>query len=344
MHCSGLPAYWSVLVAFIAALLLASHPTQSQALIPLSTRGSTATVSGGNYLVHPVKLCYAGIMGAASPAGSIVGNDGGSIWQSSTELGTICVMIILAALVLSLYLAFKEKKLKAIKNSLLRLNGQLINAQEEERSVVASQLHDDFSQRIALLSLSLESVADKITDSPAKAREELRQILNTASEIGSDLQTLSDRLHSATLESLGLVAGIRSFCREFSIQQGIEVDFKSTEIPFSVPAKASLGLFRVVQEGLCNVRKHSGTTEAHIELFSTRDTLHLSIWDNGCGFDKATIGERGLGIQSMAERCRIMNARFGIQSEINRGTRITVALPIRIGNDIVGTGMASRIA
>jgi signal transduction histidine kinase len=134
----------------------------------------------------------------------------------------------------------------------------LITAQEQERTRLASELHDDFGQRIALLALGMENAAEAIQPSAKEASEHLRVLSVSVSEIGADLHTLPHRLHSSTLESLGLVPGISALCREFSSQTGIAIDFSSEDIPRTVPSAVALRLFRIVQEALRNIQKHSG--------------------------------------------------------------------------------------
>ena len=134
----------------------------------------------------------------------------------------------------------------------LDLAGRLINAQEQERSRLARELHDDFSQRLAMLAVDLERAEEMVKE--PKVREELHKLWNEIGEIGTDLHSVSHRLHSSTLETLGLTAGVRSFCAEFSSQHAIEVEFVHKGVPKSTNPDTSLCLFRIVQEGLRNVR------------------------------------------------------------------------------------------
>jgi signal transduction histidine kinase len=169
-----------------------------------------------------------------------------------------------------------------------------------------SELHDDFSQRLAVLSLGLETAAEMIPESPAEANRQLHELVNSASEIGADLHTVSHRLHSYTLDRLGLVAGVGAFCKEFTAQQGIQVAFSHENVPRSVEPNVALCLFRVVQEGLRNVKKHSGASKAQVTLNTIDAMIHLSISDDGEGFDvRETPGKPGLGLRSMHERVRL---------------------------------------
>jgi PAS domain S-box-containing protein len=210
------------------------------------------------------------------------------------------------------------------------LAGRLIDAQEQERSRLARELHDDFNQRLAVLAIDLERCAEMMSHSPAKASERMLELWNRASEIGADLHTLSHQLHSSTLQSLGLILGVGAFCDEFSQQQGIQVDLAHENIPRSVPPDVALCLFRVVQEGLRNVKKHSGSSRAEIRLEGSDDAIHLSLFDRGAGFDRHDPSTHvGLGMRSMEERLRLIGGRFEVQSAPMKGTRIDVWVPLK---------------
>jgi signal transduction histidine kinase len=220
--------------------------------------------------------------------------------------------------------------LKRAQNRQLGLSGMLITAQERERSRLASEIHDDFSQRLALIALELGNAEESISTSPDKATQQVRNILNSASELGADLHTLSHRLHSSTLERLGLVPGVSALCREFAAQQGIEIDFLPENVPSSVHPDVALCLFRIVQEGLRNLKKHSGASKGQVRLRKAGDKLLVSVYDEGIGFDARDLGEKeGLGIRSMEERTYLLGGRFEIRSKPGRGTRIEASLPLQ---------------
>src|SRR5579862_3540474 len=124
--------------------------------------------------------------------------------------------------------------------ALASLSGRLIDAQEEERKRIAREIHDDYNQRLAMLAMEVEELAEQVGDSPAEAGPIFHQIWNQIGEIGSDLHSLSHRLHSSTLESLGLVAGMKAFCEEFAAQQEIQVDFAHENVPRGIPADVAL--------------------------------------------------------------------------------------------------------
>ena len=221
----------------------------------------------------------------------------------------------------------EDRKLAGEK--LAGLGRKLIEAQEEERKRIARDIHDDYTQRIALLSIRVEELLKSIGGSSPEAEDRLRELFENIGELATDMHSLSHQLHSSTLESLGLVAGVRSFCREFAKREQVEVDFEHEKVPGGVPADAALCLFRVVQEGLRNVRKHSGAKKAAVRLECSGRNLHVTISDHGKGFDLGAPPESGgIGIWSMRERVRLLGGRMEIQSRLMRGTRVDAWLPI----------------
>jgi signal transduction histidine kinase len=220
---------------------------------------------------------------------------------------------------------------KIAEEALSALSGRLIDAQEDERKRIAREIHDDYNQRLALLALEMEVLEEDIGDSPAGARHRLHKIWNGLSELGADLHSLSHRLHSSTLESLGLVAGAKAFCEEFAAQQQIKVGFAHEQIPRNVPGDVALCLFRVVQEGLRNIKRHSGADRAEVRLEYSGGKIHLSVVDRGQGFEVNNRPSRaGIGIRSMEERLRSLGGQLEITSTPMSGTRIDASLPLRV--------------
>ncbi len=263
------------------------------------------------------------------PAGSTVLFRQATLWEQNRKTFLTGLLVLGSLSVLTILLLFERKRLHATRNEQIRLSGMLINAQEVERARVASELHDDFSQRLAMLSLGLENAAEMVPESPTEANRQLHELMNSADELGADLHTLSHRLHSSTLEALGLTEGVAAFCKEFTAQRGIQVVFSHEDVPRFVPPDISLCLFRIVQEGLRNVQKHSGAANAQVRIETMNGTLHLSISDDGAGYDiKSGAGRQGLGLRSMRERVHLIGGRFEIHSKARKGTRIDVWAPL----------------
>lgn len=266
-----------------------------------------------------------GLSEGSLPPGSTVLFQESSLWQRARGIIVTAVLVILGLGSLTIYLLLTRRQLRLARDEQVRLSGMLINAHEEERKRIAAELHDDFSQRLALLSLGLETAAELVPDSPKEANEQLHELVNSASELGADIHALSHHLHSSTLDRLGLVAGIKAFCKEFSAQQGVQVAFTQDGASYSLPPDVALCLFRIVQESLRNVKKHSGASNAQITLEHLDGNVHLSICDQGVGFDlQDAVKNQGLGLFSMKERAQLVKARFEVHSEPQRGTRIDV--------------------
>ena len=263
------------------------------------------------------------------PAGSTVLYRELSIWQRTKSIWISGLLIILGLSALAAYLQFSRKELRLARDAQMQLSGRLIDAQEKERSRLAAELHDDFSQRLALLALGLENASEALPDSPRTAKQQLQELINSAGELGADIHTVSHRLHSATLESLGLGPGVSSLCKEFTDRYGIEIDYSADNIPRIVDPDVALCLFRIVQEALQNLRKHSGAARAEVRLIKRADKISVSVYDQGKGFDMSAMkAHGGLGIQSMGERARLLSGRFEIRSKPGRGTRVEVAIPL----------------
>jgi len=219
---------------------------------------------------------------------------------------------------------------KEAEHALARLSGRLIHAQEQERKRIAREIHDDYNQRLAVLANDIDELAENAVAFPVEASQRLHQLWNTISELGADLHSLSHRLHSSTLESLGLVAGTKAFCQEFEEQQHIQVDFAHEDVPHGIPGDLALCLFRVTQEGLRNIKRHSGAKRAEVRLERLNGKIHLSIVDRGKGFDpNQRSGREGIGIWSMEERLRALGGSLDIRSRPEEGTRIDAWLPLK---------------
>jgi PAS domain S-box-containing protein len=223
---------------------------------------------------------------------------------------------------------------KLAQQALERISGQLIEAQEKERSRIARDLHDDICQRLALLSLEIERANRTSNGSPAATKQNLEEIRKHCSEIAGDVQSLSHQLHSSKLDYLGLATAIRSFCTEFSQQHQVSTGFADSNVPKHLPKDISLCLFRIAQEALHNAVKYSGTTQFFVGLYAIEEEIQLVVRDTGVGFDvEEAKKNRGLGLVSMQERIHLVHGRFAIDSKPGKGTRIFAAVPFVAQNE-----------
>ena len=218
---------------------------------------------------------------------------------------------------------------KLAQQSLEKVSGQLIEAQEKERSRIARDLHDDICQRLALLSMEIEQ-ADRVSNtSSTETKGNLDEIRRHCSEIASDVQSLSHQLHSSKLDYLGIAAAIRGFCHEFSRQHEVKIDFTDANVPAQLSKEVSLCLFRVAQEALQNAMKYSGVNQFTVELTATPGEIQLEVSDSGAGFDvEGAQKNRGLGLVSMQERVHLVHGMFSVESKPWEGTRIVAVVPL----------------
>ena len=225
---------------------------------------------------------------------------------------------------------------KMAEDALSSISRKLIDVQEKERTRIARELHDHIAQRFVLLAVELEQIKQDLPASLAEAGQRIEQLRTRITEVSSDVQAISHNLHSSKLEYLGLVAAMKSFCKEFAEQQNVRVDFFPDNIPYRVPYETSLCLFRVLQESLQNAAKHSGGRHFEVQLRGASSEIHLSVRDAGCGFNAESARRgRGLGLTSMEERLRAVNGTFFIESWPNHGTTIRAGVPL---NSAASTG------
>jgi PAS domain S-box-containing protein len=218
---------------------------------------------------------------------------------------------------------------KLAQQALEKVSGQLIEAQEKERSRIARDLHDDICQRLALLSMELEQANRSSNGSPTATKKSLEDIQKHCSEIAGDVQSMSHQLHSSKLDYLGIVSAIRGFCNEFSKQHEVNVEFLERNVPTHLPKDVPLCLFRVAQEALQNAAKYSGVSRFTVELSGMEGVVQLMVSDAGAGFDvEEAKKNRGLGLVSMQERVYLLHGTFSIESEPGKGTKIFAAVPL----------------
>jgi signal transduction histidine kinase len=218
---------------------------------------------------------------------------------------------------------------KQTEEALRQLGGRLISAQEEERRRVALELHDDLNQRMAILAIGLDQLGQKIPEGQCELRAGIRDLWTKSQEISAEIHRLSYQLHPAKLDHLGLPTAVQSFCDELSRHHEIKLEFRHRGFPASLPKEVTLCLFRIVQESLNNVIKHSGSRAAQVSLEIAGPQICLSVSDAGCGFDAASSPpQNGLGLISMQERVRRVGGEITICAQPSRGTQITVSIPL----------------
>jgi signal transduction histidine kinase len=218
---------------------------------------------------------------------------------------------------------------KQMEEALSGLSRRLMEAQEKERTWIARELHDDLGQRMTLLTIELEQLAQVPPHAAAEVPGRIQELCKQVVDLGRDISAISHRLHSSKLEYLGITAAAGAFCRELAEQHKIEIDFSSAGIPDNVPREIALCLFRVLQEALHNAVKYAGVKHFTVALRGAPDEIQLEVIDTGVGFDpEAAIKSCGLGLISMQERLSLVRGEFLIDSRPGQGARVRARVPL----------------
>ncbi|MCZ6485839.1 MAG: PAS domain-containing protein [Acidobacteria bacterium] len=211
------------------------------------------------------------------------------------------------------------------------LSGRLLQVQEVERQRIARELHDQLSQDLALVSIEIEQLCQKASESHPHLAEQLERLAMKTQEMTSQVQTFSRQLHPSQLTDLGLVTASRSLCNEISKASNVQIDFSHSDLPNSIPQEVSVCLYRVLQDSLGNIVKHSGTRKAQVELAGHPGEIQLQVCDFGIGSDpgirKVTFG---LGLVSMRERLHSAGGTLLVESQPSAGTRIQARVPFPV--------------
>ena len=225
----------------------------------------------------------------------------------------------------------QQKELQDFADRLFAMAGRLVDSQEEERRRIARDIHDDFTQRLALVSMKIGSlVGSGRAWMSAEMDAGLEDIRQTTAAVASDLRDLSHQLHPAMLELLGLISALRAQCEDFQRTSGIQTSFKSSADDKDASDLTAICLYRVMQECLMNVAKHSGSASAHVILSRNADELEMRIRDKGRGIAPAAEGRMGIGLTGIEERVRLLNGKLTINSPRGGGSEIVVTVPAQI--------------
>jgi signal transduction histidine kinase len=209
------------------------------------------------------------------------------------------------------------------------LSGQLIRAREDECARIARELHDDVIQRMTLMSFALEQLEQGVPDTNGNMAEQLTKLMKQTLEVSREIHRISHDLHPSKLVYLGLVASVKSLCDELQQVHQLRIEFTHDGVPVDLPQEMSLCLYRIAQECLNNVIKHSGARDATVNLLGTGDAIVLRVSDTGLGFDAdSPVIKRGLGLVSMRERLRLVGGTISVESRPSQGTHVTGSVPL----------------
>jgi PAS domain S-box-containing protein len=218
-----------------------------------------------------------------------------------------------------------ERELRDSEKKLRHLSQRILDAQEEERKLIARELHDGIGAALTNIKYSLEQ---HLNDHPEE-RESLEQIVSTVRQAIKDTSRISRSLRPSILDDMGVIPAIRWFCRSFREgNAGIQVETRLEVQEAEIAEPLKLVVYRIVQEALTNVFKHSGATMVIVALKKTEGSLELSIQDNGGGFDPQETGETGMGLTSMKERAQFSGGFFSVKSQAGEGTVIRTLWPL----------------
>jgi len=210
---------------------------------------------------------------------------------------------------------------------LRELSGRLISSQEEERRRIARELHDHIGQELALICVQAQRIDSGAAEEEHTVRSDVHELYRKIKALSGDVSKLSHRLHSSELSFIGLAVAAERLCRDFGSQYNVDVDYQSKSLPPSIDSAKSLCFYRVLQEALQNVMKHSQATQVSVDLRAKNNELILVVNDNGRGFDVDNTGfDAGLGLLSMRERLNLVRGRFVISSKPGAGTRLTATV------------------
>lgn len=239
----------------------------------------------------------------------------GSFWdQYRAEVVAAGAALLAQSLAITLLLVERRRR-RAAEQRLRQLSARLITAQEEERSRLARDLHDDASQRLALLAIELDQL-------PAHA------LADSARALSADLHRMAHQLHPAILDKLGLLPAARRFAEEVGQRHGVTVEVASDRWPDALARDAALVLYRVMQEALQNAVRHSGAGRVEVSFRGDGSELVLRVADPGRGFDPERLqGTYGLGLAGMRERLRLVGGGLRIHSATRGGTIVEAWLP-----------------
>jgi PAS domain S-box-containing protein len=221
-----------------------------------------------------------------------------------------------------------EASLHQRDRELQQLAGRLIEAQEEERSRISRELHDDIGQRVSLLTNEVE-MAGRLK--PAAQQQRAATIFpnlhKELSAIATDIHELSHELHSSRLEYCGLKVALTDLCTKYSNNHNLDIELQTESVDANLPPDISLCLFRVAQEALTNVLKHGETKRVLVNVVSDADRVRLTVKDFGVGFASSNQSE-GIGIISMRERLRLCGGMLSVKSAVNKGTEVAAEIAL----------------
>jgi signal transduction histidine kinase len=246
--------------------------------------------------------------------------------MSLAELVT--ALITPGALILAVWAGLSARQRRRVaEEELARLSGGLLKMLEAERTRIARELHDDISQQLAVLALELDALKSQHYIPAAQLHPALSGMAQRVRSVAADVQHVTRELHPARLEYLGLVPAVQALCQDME-HYDLRIEVSASDWPEQLPAAVALSLYRVTQEALHNAAKHSGADAVSVRFEGRRNTLRLTVFDAGVGFEPHRMDSlSGFGMMSMRQRLRGIGGSLSVHSAPGRGTRIEAVLP-----------------
>jgi len=223
--------------------------------------------------------------------------------------------------------AERTRELEQANEQLKQYGQRITQVQEEERRRIAYELHDDTAQYLSILKMQLDALLQSGEIQSPQVLEKIKYLVKDADRAFNDVRRYSHELRPGVLDHLGLQAALEQIADDHNKLEQIEVELKVEGNEPDLPDDIKLGLFRIAQEAINNVRKHAGKSKVIIDLKYTETQIRMAISDNGPGFDMqeatAKIGKKGnMGLMSMRERAKLIGARLSIKSAPGKGTKV----------------------
>ncbi len=218
-----------------------------------------------------------------------------------------------------------RKQAKEIEAEKIKRVSSLIDGQEMERQRLSRDLHDSLGQSILAVKIKLEQAKNTNIEKNQQIIHETQELLK---ETINEIRNITNNLMPPVLEAFGIVQGLKNLCKDTEMNTGIKITFKGENIPDSLDSRLQIFLYRISQEAINNITKHSLATEATIKISFHQNLIFLTIADNGRGFDAGKNDLQGNGIMNINERVQLLKGKCNINSSIGKGTEITIEIPV----------------
>lgn len=248
-----------------------------------------------------------------------------TLWERYRDYVWIATAVLIGQTLLLIVLFLQVRARQRANVAIRGLTMRMIHATEDERKRVASELHDDIGQRLSLLSAQLDSM---VIRSGNVESQELKECLHEVDTLVTDVHDLSHQLHSSQVQHLGLNVALRNLSKSRAQRTNLSIEVECAGIPSEMRQDVSLCFYRVAQEALNNIARHSGSDRAEINVSVAMDRLTMTVRDFGHGFEAAK-SPSGLGLVTMEERLKAISGTFSVSSKVGFGTTITASLPLR---------------